>query len=272
MKIKFLFLLLFIAGYCFSQSVNDYKAVVIPMKYDFLKTENQYRLQTITKLNLQKAGFQAFYSNEAIPTEFNDRCSLLYADVKKENAFLITKLYITFKDCYGTVIFKSAIGKSREKEFETSYAEALSEAFKSVNALNYKYNGNTNFNQKPAAIAQSVPVSSPPPPAVPPVAPVVAASAAVVPVSSSVNNSENKTENIQTANPTLLYAQTTSYGYQLIDSEPKVVMKVYKTSNPASFMATRGNVQGVLVSKDNQWFFEYYQNDKLNSEKIEVKF
>jgi hypothetical protein len=70
----------------------------------------------------------------------------------------------------------------------------------------------------------------------------------------------------------MLYAQPTSYGYQLVDSEPKVVLKAYKTSNPASYMATKGSVQGVLVSKDNQWFFEYYQNDKLISEKINVKF
>jgi hypothetical protein len=58
----------------------------------------------------------------------------------------------------------------------------------------------------------------------------------------------------------------------LIDSEPKVVMKVYKTSNPASYMAKKGEVQGALVSKDNQWFFEYYQNGILISEKVEVKF
>jgi hypothetical protein len=49
-------------------------------------------------------------------------------------------------------------------------------------------------------------------------------------------------------------------------------MKVYKTSNPASYMAKKGDLQGALVSKDNQWFFEYYQNDKLVSEKIDVKF
>ena len=77
--------------------------------------------------------------------------------------------------------------------------------------------------------------------------------------------SEGKTSN-------LLYAQPTSYGYQLIDSEPKVVMKVYKTSNPVSFMATKGSVQGILVAKDNQWFFEYYQNDQFISEMINVKF
>jgi hypothetical protein len=68
--------MLFIANYSFSQSVNDYKGIIIPMKYDFLKTENQYRLQTISKMNLQKAGFQAFYATEAIPAEITDRCSL----------------------------------------------------------------------------------------------------------------------------------------------------------------------------------------------------
>jgi len=47
---------------------------------------------------------------------------------------------------------------------------------------------------------------------------------------------------------------------------------VYKTSNANSYMAKKGDVQGALVAKDNQWFFEYYQNDQLISEKIDVKF
>jgi hypothetical protein len=266
MKTRILLLILFIASYSFSQSINDYKGVIIPMKYDFLKTENQYRLQTITKINLQKAGFQAFYATEAIPSDFTDRCSLLYVDVKKENAFLVTKLYVVFKDCYGAEVFKSAIGKSREKEFETSYSEALNEAFLSVYALQYKYNGNTNFSPKTGITAQSIPAV-----AAPAVAAIPAAAVVTIPVAAA---SVLKNEPIISENKSagLLYAQPTSYGYQLIDSEPKVVMKVYKTSNPASYMATKGSVQGVLVSKDNQWFFEYYQNDKLISEKIEVKF
>jgi hypothetical protein len=37
-------------------------------------------------------------------------------------------------------------------------------------------------------------------------------------------------------------------------------------------MATKGSVQGILVAKDNQWFFEYYQNDQFISEMINVKF
>ena len=247
MKTRFFFLMLFIASYSFSQSVNDYKAVIIPMKYDFLKAENQYRLQTITKIYLQKAGFQAFYNNELIPSEFKDKCSLLYIDVINESSLFVTKLRVTFKDCYGTEIFKSEIGRSKEKEYQLSYSEALNEAFKSVFALNYKYNEKENSGVNLAVIPESV----------------VAETVPVVAV---------KKESIDNKSVGLLYAQSTSYGYQLIDSEPKVVMKVYKTSNLASFMASKGNIQGVLVSKGNQWFFEYYQNDQLVSEKIDVKF
>jgi hypothetical protein len=264
MKKKILILFLLIASYSFSQTVNDYKGVIIPMKYDFQKSENQYRLQTITKMNLQKAGFQAFYANETMPIELSDRCSVLYLDIKKDNAFLVTKLFIVFKDCYGKIIYQSEIGKSREKEFEAAYVEALNGAFANVYALNYSYNGNTNFSSKSGVVTQSVPVV--------PSTPVVPA-VAVVPVpvvAVSTPNSESKT--IVNNSTNLLYAQPTSYGYQLIDSDPKVVMKVYKTSNSDSFMARKGDIQGALVSKDNQWFFEYYQNDKLVSEKINVKF
>ncbi|SHG49720.1 hypothetical protein SAMN05443549_104238 [Flavobacterium fluvii] len=271
MKTRILFLMLFIASYGFSQTVNDYKGVIIPMRYDLQKSENQYRLQTLTKFNLTKAGIQSFYNNEQIPVEFNDRCSLLYLDVKKENAFLITKLYITFRDCNNKIIFQSAIGKSREKEFEATYTEALNEAFKSVYALNYKYNGGINVSSKTAAPVVYAPVDPATTPAPSVAAPVAVIPAVAVPVVASKNEaSEPKTSGNTSAG--MLYAQPTSYGYQLIDSEPKVVMKVYKTSNPASYMAKKGDVQGALVSKDNQWFFEYYQGDKLISEKIDVKF
>jgi hypothetical protein len=271
MKKIILILFVLVANYTISQSVNDYKGVIIPLKYDFQKTDNQYRLQTVTKLNLQKAGFKAFYANETIPGDITDRCSLLYLNIIKENAFLVTKLFISFKDCYGNEVYKSAIGKSREKEFEAAYVDAINSAFTDVYALNYTYNGNTNFSPKAGLTSQSAPVMAAPvipipTSAIPSVTMIPAAAAVAVPVAAvpvaAVDIKSNG----------LLYAQPTSYGYQLIDSEPKVVMKVYKTSNANSYMAIKGSVQGALVVKDNQWFFEYYQNDQLISEKIDVKF
>lgn len=246
MKTRILLLLIFISSYGFSQSVNDYRAVVVPLKYDFMKTENQYRLATLTKFNLNKAGFEAFYVNETVTDDYN-RCDLLYVDVVKDNAFLVTKLYITFKDCYGKIVFTSATGKSKTKEYDLAYSEALNQAFVSVNALNYKYNGTkasvVKNNQSPVSVA-----------------PVTVTSSAVV--NTVVNNSD----------PNLLYAQPTETGYQLIDKTPKVVMKLMKTSRPDSFIAIKGDIQGSLNAKDNEWYFEYYQNDKLVSEKVVVKF
>lgn len=58
MKSKILLLFILISSYVFSQSVNDYQYVIVPVKYDFLSKEDQYGLNTLTKLLLQKYGFK----------------------------------------------------------------------------------------------------------------------------------------------------------------------------------------------------------------------
>ena len=250
MKIKVLLTFLLCSVVGFSQSINDYKGVIIPLKYEFMKSDNQYRLATLTKQNLQKAGFGAYYINETLPAGFGDRCDLLYIDVKRDNGFLVTKLYVEFKDCYGKVVYTSEIGKSREKEYEVAYKESLDNAFVSVIGQHYKYNGKTIAASRETAAATTPAVSNTP-------TPVTATVAAP-----TVNLSD----------PNLLYAQPTENGYQLIDKTPKVVMKLLKTSRPDSFIAIKEGIQGSLNAKDNQWYFEYYQNDKLISEKVSVKF
>jgi hypothetical protein len=247
MKKAALIFLLLVVSYGFSQSVNEYKSVIIPLKFDFTKTENQYRLATLSKFNLNKAGFDAYYTNETIGSEFNNRCSLLYFDVVKEKSFLTTKLHVVFKDCNEKIIFQSVTGISKEKDFQLAYTEALNEAFVSVFALNHKYKGTGVANTQQAITTVAVPVAIP-------------------------SKSSNDNNRIDQNNPNVVYAQPIANGYQLVDSSPKVVMKVFKTSNTNCYIAVKANTQGVLVAKDNQWFFEYYQNDILISEKIEVKF
>lgn len=254
MKKQFLVLLILVVSYSYSQSVNDYKAVIIPVKYDFLKTENQYRLNTLTKFNLKKAGFEAFYSNEAVPNDYSDRCSLLYIDVLKENGFLISKLFLTFKDCNGKIIFQSAVGKSKEKEYQVAYTEALNEAFQSIYDLQYKYSGQM--------IAKTQSVASEPEASKPVPAPMAKVETPVLSTPKIISKTDSN----------LLYAQPTANGYQLIDSTPKVIMKVFHTSNKYCYIAVNGDIQGVLILKNNQWVFEYYQNDQLWSEIIAVKF
>ena len=253
MNSKFLFLLLFVSSFGFSQSINDYSGVIIPLKYEFLKTENQYRLSTLTKVNLTKAGFEAFYANDAILNTYNDRCKLLNVDVIKESGFLVTKLYVVFKDCNGREIFKSEVGKSKEKEYEVAYPAALNMAFESVYALNYKYNGLNTTNSQKATVTGAA----------------IATTAAVVTTAAVAVNVPSSNEN---PDGTVLFAQPIKNGFQLVDNTPKVVMKVYKTTNPSIYLAVKENLNGVAIQKDNQWYFEYYEKETLMSEKITVKF
>lgn len=248
MKKSFLFLLILFVSYSYAQSVNDYKAVIVPLKYDFLNGENQYRLSTLTKFNLNKAGFVAFYNKETFPLEYSNRCDLLYIDVVKESGFLTTKLFITMKDCNEKIIFQSTVGKSKEKDYKIAYNEALNEAFQSVYDLQYKYSGAVSKTEPIVVQTQSAPV-----------------------VLEKAIDAEAKV-NVESKDANLLYAQATPTGFQLIDSTPKVVMKLFKTSQTNSFIAIKDTVQGSLILKDNQWYFEYYQNDKLISEKVAVKF
>ena len=251
MRKQILAVLLFISSFGFSQSVDDYKAVIVPIKYEFTSADNQYRLATISKYNLNNAGFEAFYDNESVTEEYKDRCSLLYYDIVKEKSFLTTKVHITLKDCYGKVVFESETGVSREKAYELAYPDALNEAFTSVNSLNYKYKGKeVKKAVEPVAVDKN----------------------AVSDVVAVTKNTISKTDTVDLSQAGVLYAQPIVNGFQLVNSAPKVVMKVFKTSSSTCLIAMRESIQGVLISKDNQWFFEYYQNDTLISEKIEVKF
>jgi len=262
MKIKLLLTALLCSVVGFAQSVNDYRAVIVPLRYDFIKTDNQYRLATLTKSNLLKAGFEAYYTNEQLPDGLTDRCQVLYIDVKKDNGFLVTKLFIELKDCYGQVVYTSEMGKSKEKEYEVAYKEALDNAFKSIYALHYKYSGKSVAPSRTVAqknTAESLAAAT------------VAPAAAAVKVAQP--NAVATTASPDLKDPNLLYAQPTESGYQLIDKTPKVVMKLLKTSQANVYIAIKDNVQGSLILKeDGQWYFESYQNDKLVSEKIVVKF
>ncbi len=69
-----------------------------------------------------------------------------------------------------------------------------------------------------------------------------------------------------------LYAQEQPNGYQLVDSTPKIRMKIYKTSMPDFYLAEAGDTTGVVFQKNGAWFFEYYSGDKLMTRELEIKF
>lgn len=246
MKRNLLVVLLFasLAGYA-QNTLNNYKYVLVPEKFDFLKDVNQYGLNFLTKALLEDKGFTVYFDNNELPKELAaDRCSLLKAEVAQRKALFSTNLTLTLKDCQGNAVFKGKEGKSREKDYSLAYSEALQDAFKSLNEVPYAY---------------SAPVPTAP-----------RSTTATSPVVTQPAATPAPAEQKDAAGT--LYAQETSTGFQLIDTTPKIVFTLFKTSAPDYFIATKNALQGIVFKKDTGWVFEYYQEGKLMAEKLLIKF
>jgi len=239
----FIFALLTVTGY--SQSnINNYKYVIVPESFNFSKEDDQYGLNTTTKLLLMQKGFAVFMGNEKLPPAVTaNRCNALMAEVVQKKGFFVTNLSLLLKDCQGNIIFKSKEGKSREKEFAVAYDLALKDAFSSLNDVPYKYDSTIVAQQQQPAATSAIPSSAPAP-----------ASSAVIEITGT------------------LYAQAIPNGYQLIDTTPKKVLTLLKTSTEDHFIAEGGASNGIVFKKNGEWFFEYYMDNKLVSRKLEIKF
>ena len=70
----------------------------------------------------------------------------------------------------------------------------------------------------------------------------------------------------------VLYAQQLPNGYQLVDSTPKIQLRIFRTSLPDYFLAEADTKNGVLYGKNGKWYFEYYMGDDLIVEELDIKF
>jgi hypothetical protein len=225
-------LLITISG--FSQALNGYKYVIVPAKFDFLKEADQYKLNTVTKLYLENFGFKTFYDSDKLPPELIDKnCDKLFVDVDENNSMFNTKIKINFKDCRGTVLFISAEGSSRSKEYAVAYNEAFRMALKSIVNANYKYQEKKEANLKE--------------------------------LSNAPTNVKTTSENVKTFS-----AVAISNGYTLVDDNKQAVFQILKTSISDLFLAKSFDNSGILIKKGKDWFFEYYKNENLQSEEIHL--
>lgn len=247
---RYLFIILLAISFSVNAQSNivNSKYIIVPEKFNFLKQVNQYGLNTLTKAFFEKKGFTVYFDNAEIPEEIaTDRCKALVVELQEKNSMFVTNLTLLLKDCKGAVVIKSKEGKSREKEYETSYNLALKDAFTSFNDLKY-------VAGSPTVATSTVPANT---------------------------NTEIKTAPLPADQPmatkteqqgALLYAQPTSNGYQLIDATPKIVMTLLKTSVEDCYISNNGSANGIVLKKNGSWFFEYYKNNALISEKLSIKF
>lgn len=278
------------------ESINNYKYVIVPNKYEFLKEKDQYQLNSLTQFLFEKYGFISVMQGASYPEDLNiNRCLAMTSDVIKDSGMFTTKLKVILKDCNEKELYQSAMGTSREKDYKVAYNKALREAFKSFETLNYVYTPSEDVVAPVAsgAIAKSeseeikqlkqqiekleseksAPVvtntSSPSKAAAVTSATVTTAAVttAVVKETSSIQPTETE---LKSVNQPVLYAQQIENGYQLVDSTPKVVYKVKKTNLEHVFLVE--GKSAIVFKKGDTWVVEYYEDNMLKQQELNIKF
>ena len=303
MKTKILttFVAFIIMTSVFSQSkLDNYKYIIVPKKFDFLKEVDQYRLNGLTKFLFNKYGFSAVMEGDEYPADLiANRCSALKSDVLEDGTLFKSRLTVVLKDCNDQIIYTSQVGESREKEYSKSYNEALRAAFNSIADLNYSYKGNSSISVTPVAEPEKevskeieilkkekeVEVAEVPKPIVSEVSksatpeapntvvktaeplPVVKVEKAPVKKVAEATMEKAPMKEILSD---VIYAQVIENGFQLVDSSPKVVYKMKQTSLENVFFVE--NMDAIIYKKSDKWILEYYENNLLKKEVLNIKF
>lgn len=274
-------LFLFITFSCFSQELDQYKYVVVPYTFDFLKKHDKYRVNTLVRHLFKKEGFVVLYDNEDFPAELGkDRCMGLYADLKNESNIFTTKMAIVLRDCSNQVVMQTPFGRTKVKAYEKAYGLAIRSAFETIQAQNYSY--------QPKKKEMEVP---PPPPPVVKVKEVKEEIVEVVEETESTvfKETPKKTKQVldemtpvtmkveavekvatSKSKKDVLYAQPIENGYQLVDSTPKVVMILLKSGVPNVYLV-KG--QDATVYKENgKWVLTKTSDSSTEKSVLNIKF
>jgi hypothetical protein len=236
MQKSIIIVLFLIANLSFAQTINDFQYAIIPARCSFLKENNEYRINATTKAFFQQKGFITYYDNEILPDVIaTNKCKAVFVDIQENNTMFLTKIKVVIKDCKNNILLASQEGSTREKDLQRAYSDALIFALKSIQNINYKY------NEKSENVAS-------------------------VEKTTGVETSVSGTSQIYSE------MQTITNGFNFLNKETKAVLTLFKTSEPTSYIARFNDKNGIVFQKNDNWFFEYYLNNKLVSEKIELKF
>lgn len=234
------------------KKVSNYKYIIVPNKFEFLKEPDQYQTSSLTKFLLKKNGFTVLLESEDFPEDLkNDRCKALTASIVNNSSLFKTKLHLELKDCFSKVLFTSE-GESRIKDFKKSYQQSIRNAHKLMEDINYKPLSKKQQVKETKIIAVDTPVKT------------ITKKEVLKDVSSTKKGSE------KVENTTTLYAQPKKNGFQLINLKPEVVFIILNTKIKDVYVIKDKN--GLLYKQESKWVAEYYEKDQLIVKEFEIKF
>lgn len=229
-------LLLLISTISFAQNLNEFKYAVVPSKFSFSKEPNEFNLNVLTKMFMEKYGFEAHLDSDILTDDFaSTNCNKVFVDVIDNSSLFSTKIKVVIKDCKNNILSTSDEGISREKDYKTGYNIALRKAFESFPLVNrHQFATQKSFKTVDEPIFQE-----------------------------ELHN-EGK--------PMVLHPKSTTDGIDLVTSNPEVVyMRLNTTSVKDIYIATRKEVHGILFKEVDKWFFEYYKNNQKFKELLLIE-
>lgn len=277
-------------------AINDYKYIIIPKTLGEFKEENQYLTSTLLKHQFVTKGFTAVYA-DALPQDlYLDRCLGLTALLKDNSSMFSTKVTIVLENCKGQQVFSSREGTSKIKHYKEAYKNAITVAMSSFDRLDYSYKEKV-VTEQPITVSfkndiKSLEGASKESKDTAYLTSISAANSSEVvkqtsslenqsyksmePVESDIkqatSNTNSKTISSATRGKEMLYAQAIPNGYQLINSAPKVIMKLLNSSTKNVFIGQAEGKSGMVFQKDGLWIFEYYSGAQLVQEELMIKF
>ena len=252
-----------ISTYSQQEKINNYKYVIVPQKFKFLKSADQYQTSSLTKFLLKKKGFIVFLSSDRLPNElFNDKCKALTANVIDNSSMFTMKSTIQIKDCFGTILYTSKKGRSKEKDYKKGYHESIRSAYATMSDLEYKYNPikETIELKKDSKVDLVMPVNKVVPEKV--LTKVKEVAPERKEITKEIFSPSTKTET--------LYAQVKPNGFQLVNTVPSIIFHILKTKVKDVFIIKGKN--GIMYKNNNTWVAEYYEDDILVIKQYMIKF
>jgi len=298
--------------------LNDYKYIIVPKRFDDFKNANEHKTSTLVKHLFSKKGFLTVY-DDAIPEElYANRCTGLRVHLDDQSSMFTTKTTLVLKDCNDSAVFLSQEGRSRKKEYQLAYQEAITDAFRSIQALNYSYSGKSeketvtlDFKNDVKSLKEDMPAAEkqtqvnkinpavqqeatrenqryeniePVPSAYKKGSPEESSSVQQVatqeeqsysdktPIASNITKTNAPSSIEKLSGALVLYAQELPNGYQLVDSSPKIVMTLFRTSMKDIYAAKKDDTSGLVFKRGDKWFFDYTQDEKLIQQELHIKF
>ncbi|MGB5188458.1 hypothetical protein [Robiginitalea sp.] len=249
--------------------LESYKYILIPKKFDGFKYENQFRTSTQIKYLFTQNGYTAIYEDKIPPDLAEDPCKAVRVVLIDDSSLLATKVKIGLRDCNGVVVYETSEGRSKSKEYEFAYREAIDGAFKDLEELPYSY-------IPPEAVLESLASETG--------VQATAVEGSAAAVTAAIADPADVQEDAETISGTAVqietsageevwYAQATDNGYQLVDSTPKIRMKLVKTAQEDTFIATVDDqAMGMVYKKDGLWWHEFFKDGKTEVRPLKLKF